>query len=125
MSIANRFIPIYITSGEVGAFLVYPNLYSMQGEWIGWINNERKVFSVLGVYVGDLSKDQRILCRRVSEETIPRLTPPPEPPRVYPPANFPLAPMMSELGFNIMDVLMEQPQRLHPMDSGELKEDMD
>lgn len=125
MNSGTRYIPIYLSNGEVGAFMVYPYLYNMQGDWIGWVDSERHVFSVLGVNVGYLSKDQRILCKRVTEDTLPRCTPLAEPPRVYPPANFPLAPLMSELGFNTMDVLMEQPQQLHPTDSGELREDMD
>ncbi len=32
---------------------------------------------------------------------------------------------MKELEFSLMDVLLEEPERLHTVDSGELKQDMD
>jgi hypothetical protein len=37
----------------------------------------------------------------------------------------PLPPMMAELPFGIIDVLEEEPERLHTIDGGELKEDLD
>jgi hypothetical protein len=33
--------------------------------------------------------------------------------------------MMAELPFEVIDVLFEEPERLHTIDAGELKEDMD
>jgi len=33
--------------------------------------------------------------------------------------------MMAELAFEIVDVLFEEPERLHTTDTGELKQDMD
>ena len=33
--------------------------------------------------------------------------------------------MMAELTFEVMDVLFEEPERLHTSDTGELKQDMD
>jgi hypothetical protein len=44
---------------------------------------------------------------------------------VYPSATIPLAPLMSELSFSTMDVLLEEPGLLHTLDMGELKEDLD
>ncbi len=47
------------------------------------------------------------------------------PSKVYPPANIPLAPLMSELTQSLIDVLLEEPERLHPLDAGELRQDLD
>ena len=118
-------IPIYTSRGDAEAFLAYPHLFNLQGEWIGFVTPEREVYSVLGFYVGYLSSDPRILRKRVLEITKPKLTPPTRPRNVYPPATFPLAPLMSKLYQDTMDVLLEEPERLHTVDAGELREDLD
>jgi len=118
-------IPIYTSRGDVEAFLAYPHLFNLLGEWIGFVTPEREVYSVLGFYVGYLNSDPRILRKRVLEITKPRLEPAARPQKVYPPATFPLAPMMSELYQDTMDVLLEEPERLHTLDAGELREDLD
>lgn len=118
-------IPIYTSRGDAEAFLAYPYLYNLQGEWIGWVTPQREVYSVLGHYVGYLSDDRRILCKRVLDELRPQLPPPPAPPRVYPPATIPLAPLMRELYPDTIDVLLEALQRLHTLDTGEFREDLD
>ena len=41
------------------------------------------------------------------------------------PQSVPLPPMMAELPFEVVDVLEEEPDRLHTIDTGEFKEDMD
>src|SRR5512136_2803730 len=98
-------IPIYTSRGDAAAFLGYPYLYDRQGEWIGWTTPEREVYSVLGYYVGRLTNDPRILRKRGTAAMKPYLTPPPPPPgKVYPPATIPLAPLMSELTYSMMDV---------------------
>ncbi len=118
-------IPIYSSKGDADAFLEYPYLFSRHGDWIGFVTQGRDVYSVLGVYVGYLSNDRRIL-RKLSTATLkPRLAVPPPPAKVYPPATIPLAPLMSELTSSTIDVLMEEPGRLHPLDTGELREDID
>ena len=119
-----KVIPIYTTKGDAEIFLVYPYLYNRLGEWVGWVARNKDVYSVLGYYVGALSRDPRILRKR-SVDPQPRQIPPPKPQRVYPPATVPLAPLMRELSYDTVDVLMEEPERLHPLDSGELREDMD
>jgi hypothetical protein len=121
----NTIIPIYTSKGEADAFLVYPYIYDRGGEWIGWVSQERNVYSVLGFYVGYLTNDPRILRKRNTSSLMPRLVPPPAPPKINLPATIPLAPMMSELKFSVMDVLMEEPQLLHTADLGELKDDVD
>jgi hypothetical protein len=119
-------IPIYTSKGDAVAFLAYPYLYNRSGEWIGWVTPKRDVYSVLGFYVGTLTNDPRILRRRVTAPLKPRLAPPPPPPiKVYPFATIPLAPLMSELTFSTVDVLLEEPELLHTLDLGELKEDLD
>jgi hypothetical protein len=119
-----RMVPIYTSKGDVGAFLLFPYLYNIQGEWIGWVTREREVYSVLGYYVGHLTNDPRIV-RRDSEATRPRLTPPPPPKKLNSPPSVPLAPMMSDLTFGVTDVLLNDTGRLHTIDHGELMEDME
>jgi hypothetical protein len=120
-----RLIPIYTTSGDVGAYLVYPHIFNAAGEWIGWVTPEREVYSVLGNYVGWLSNDPRILRKRSYDFSKPRRTPPPPQPRIRVPASTPLPPMMSELSFATVDVLEEEPHRLSTVDFDDLREDMD
>lgn len=125
MSSSPRIIPIYTTRGDLGAYLVYPYILSRTGEWIGWVTADRQVYSVHGHYVGYLDSGPRIL-RKVSEGfERPRRVPPPPPPKIQIPATMPLAPLMSELTYGIIDVLEDSPDLLPPVDFGELREDMD
>ncbi len=118
-------IPIYTSRGYAEAFLAYPHIFNLLGEWIGFVTPEREVYSVLGFYVGYLSSDPRILRKRVHEISRPRLIPPACPQNNYPPATFPLAPLMCELYQDTMDVLLEEPERLHTLDMGDLRKDLD
>lgn len=120
-----RPIPIYTTSGDWTALLVFPYIFNTLGEWIGWVTKNKEVFDVHGIYVGWLSDEPRVLRRRIHDGPLPRKDPPTTPTRVRPPATVPLPPMMAELPFEIVDVLEDEPERLHTTDSGELKEDMD
>jgi len=118
-------IPIYTTRGDVGAILVYPYIYNSHGEWIGWVSAEREVYSVHGHYVGWLSDDPRILRKHATAYGRTRLKTPPPPPAIHPPATFPLAPMMPELKIGTFDVLLEEPDLMPSIDTGDLKEDLD
>jgi len=120
-----RLIPIYTSGGEVGGFLQFPYIFNRDGEWIGWVTPTRQVYSVHGQYVGSLTKDPRIIRKQSSGYLKPRLSPPPEPERIKPPATLPLAPMMSELPIGSFDVLEDKPDFLPPKDFGDLREDMD
>jgi hypothetical protein len=120
-----RIIPIYASNGDAEAFLVFPHLFNRNGEWIGWVTPKREVYSVMGLYVGSLSDDARIVRRRGEDETRPRLQPPPRPGKIATPASIPLAPMMKDLPLSLIDVLQDEPERLHTPDSGELRQDMD
>lgn len=121
----HRLIPVYSSRGEAEAFLIFPYLFNRSGEWIGWITPKREIYSVLGNYVGVLSDDARIIRKRSEDENMPHLLPPKNPGKIVTPATIPLAPMMKDLPFHLVDVLQDEPERLHTLDSGELKQDMD
>jgi hypothetical protein len=118
-------IPVYTSKGDAEAFLVYPYLYNRTGDWIGWVTPKREVYSVLGYYVGTLTNDPRIVRKRATSTLKPRRQPPPQPNKVYPPATVPLPPQMSDLTLSLVDVLLDEPERLHTLDMGEMREDLD
>jgi len=118
-------IPIYTSRGDAEAFLVYPYLYNRLGEWIGWVTADRQVYSVLGYYVGDLTAEPRIIRKRITASLMPRRTPLVRPQRLLVPATIPLAPLMGDLRFGVMDVLLDEPERLHTLDAGEQRQDLD
>jgi hypothetical protein len=118
-------VPIYTSRGDAEAYLVYPYLHDRMGEWIGWVTAERQVYSVLGFYVGELTAEPRIIRKRVTASLKPRKTPPPPPERLLVPPTIPLPPMMPDLRFGVMDVLLEEPERLHTLDFGEERQDLD
>lgn len=118
-------IPIYNGKGDAEAFLAYPFLHNRNGDWIGWVTPQREVYSVLGHYVGYLTDEPRILRKRVTSTLKPRLQPVAAPKRISPPATVPLAPMMREITYSTVDILLEEPERLHALDSGEQREDLD
>ena len=120
-----KVVPLYSSKGDVGAYLVYPHLFNVVGEWIGFCTREREVYSVLGNYVGYLSEDHRILRARTLSSTRRRQKPPARPPKLMPPAGAPLAPLMRELTHSTVDVLLEEPDRLHTEDMGELRPDLE
>lgn len=123
MDASERPRPVYNTHGDCAALLISTYIYNLSGEWIGWLTPEKKVFDVDGIYVGWLSSDMRILRKR-SNVVEDRRTPPSAPDRIRAPATIPLPPMMPELPYSVVDVLDEEPERLHTVDTGELKEDM-
>jgi hypothetical protein len=118
-------VPIYTSRGDPDAYLVYPHLYNRMGEWIGWVTADRQVYSVLGYYVGELTAEPRIVRKRITASLRPRKTPPPPPERLLVPPTIPLPPMMADLRFGVMDVLLEEPERLHTLDAGEDRQDID
>jgi hypothetical protein len=118
-------IPVYTSRGDAEAFLVYPYLYNRLGEWIGWVTADRRVYSVLGFYVGDLTAEPRIIRKRITATLKSRRTPPARPQRLPVPATIPLAPLMGDLRFGVVDVLLDEPERLHTLDAGEQRQDLD
>ena len=125
MATQSKLIPIYTSRGEVKAFLAYPYIHNMHGEWIGWVKADRGVYSVHGHYVGDLSSEPRILRKREAAHDRAREKPIPEPPPGRPPLTAPLAPMLREIPQNLIDVLDEMPELLPPVGHGELRDDID
>jgi hypothetical protein len=120
-----RIIPIYSSRGEAEAYLVYPYLFNRSGEWIGCVTPQKEVYSVLGNYVGFLTSDPRIVRRKAEGDTRPHVKVPPTPRRLIAPAHTPLAPLMSDLSNSLVDVLADEPERLHTVDTGELRNDLD
>ena len=120
-----RIIPIYTSRGEAEAFLVFPYLFNRNGEWVGWATPKREIYSVLGYYVGELTNDARIIRKRSEDTTKPRLKPPPKPGKITAPARVPLAPLMQDLTYSLIDVLQDEPELLHTLDGGEFRQDMD
>jgi hypothetical protein len=118
-------IPIYNSKGDPEAFLEYPYIFNRTGDWIGWITPKREVYSVIGYYVGYLANGPRILRKRATSTLKSRRKPPPTPEKIRLPATIPLAPLMSELSNSTIDVLLDEPERLHTLDVGELREDLD
>jgi hypothetical protein len=125
VSSVRRLIPLYTSKGDVEAFLAYPYIHNRLGEWVGFVTPTREIYSVIGYYVGFLTDDKRIIRKRATNALKPRLNPPPSPGKVRPPATVPLAPMMRELTHSQIDVLLDEPERLHTLDSGEFRDDME
>jgi hypothetical protein len=121
---ANTIIPVFSSRGDAEAFLAYPYLHNRSGEWIGFITPQRDVYSVLGYYVGMLTSDPRIIRKRSGEEK-PRLKPPQPPARLRIPPMTPLPKLMGDLSHENIDVLQDEPERLHTLDSGEMRLDLD
>ena len=117
-------IPIYDSKGDAAAFMEYPYIFNRNGDWVGFVTSRREVYSVLGYYVGYLTNDPRILRKRATATLRARASVPPPVHKIYPPATIPLAPMMSELNNSTIDELLEEPERLHALDAGELREDL-
>lgn len=125
MPTGKKLIPIFTTQGVVGAFLIYPYLYDLHGEWIGWVSSDRMVYSVLGYHVGILTMDPRILSPQARSEMLPWKEPPPRPESIRPPARLPFAPMLADIPSNMIDVLVDAPEQLLPYGFGDLIDDMD
>lgn len=121
----HRIIPIYSSHGEVDVFLAFPYLFNRSGEWIGVVTPQREVFSVLGSYVGFLTNDPRIVRKRSDDATKPRIKVHPFQGRMTIPATTPLAPLMGDLSQSLVDILVEEPERLHTVDTGEYRSDLD
>jgi len=119
-------VPLYTTRGDWAGMYIDGYLYNPQGEWIGWVNPGGVVFSVVGEYIGTLSKDFRVLRKRDIVETIPRRAPPTRPAlKIRMPSSVPLAPLMAELTYDTIDVFEEMPERLHTIDADPSAKDID
>ena len=118
--------PIYNSRGEWVALLADVCLYNPRGEWVGYISRSGQVFSVIGKYVGWLSRDFRILRKKTQDQTIPTSPPPPHPAlKLRVPDHVPLPPMMADVPFDTFDVMCDEPERLHNLDDDPDAQDMD
>ncbi len=118
--------PIYNSRGEWVALLADMCLYNPRGEWVGYISRSGQVFSVLGKYVGWLSRDFRILRKKTQDQTIPASPPPSHPSlKLRVPDHVPLPPMMADVPFDTFDVMCDEPERLHNLDDDPDAQDMD
>lgn len=115
-------IPIYKTNGDWVAVYTGGHLFNVDGEWIGFVIG-RQVFDPAGAYFGFLSDDKRLLRKRAVGRDLPSYTPPPTPPRPKIPSRMPLAPLLRELPFQIIDMFEEFPEKL--MYVSETRPDMD
>jgi hypothetical protein len=118
-------VPIYTTKGDLGGYLSYPYIFNPQGEWIGWVTEDRTVYTVNGVYVGWLSMEPRILRKQSGGFGRARLSPPLPPSVFLPPPTVPLAPLMAELPSGVFDVLDEEPDLMPCLDFGVFSEELD
>lgn len=99
--------PIYRSDGEWMAILYEGYLYDTQGEWVGWSDGDA-VYAADGEYIGYVSRDGRLLRKRV----LPyhkRRRPPVQHPQIQIPASVPLPPMFAQLSYDIVDVFEETP----------------
>lgn len=113
MTSSQHVIPIFTSSGTLGAYLVYPYIYSQEGEWIGWVARNRQVYSIQGNYIGWLSDDPRILRKKSTSHMKPRLKPPPAPGKFTLPEIDLQPPQMADLRSGTFDVLENAPDLLY------------
>jgi hypothetical protein len=103
--------PIYRSDGEWIAVYEGGHLFTIEGDWLGFVAG-RRVFSTAGEYLGFLSDDRRLLRRRHVDDDLPRRAVPPKPTQPEIPMSAPLAPLLRELPFHIIDVFEEEGDRL-------------
>ncbi len=103
--------PIYRTDGAWVGVYQDGHIFNLDGDWIGFVIG-REAYDPQGDYLGFLSDDRRLLRKRMLGETPPRKEAPPPPVQPRIPANMPLAPLMKELPFHIIDMFEEYEHRL-------------
>ena len=100
---------IYNTSGDWMATAVDAYILT-RGEYIGFLEN-RAAYTRDGEWIGDLSKDGRILRKRAGKakplHAYPLAKPATKPSNL--PRRAPLPPQNAEIGYDTIDVLEEDP----------------
>ncbi len=117
MPSSQHVLPIFTTNGSLGAYLDYPYIYNLEGEWIGWMARNRQVYSIQGNYVGWMSDDSRILRKKSTSHMKPRLTPPPPPGKFTARDMELIPPKMADLRSGTFDVLENALDLLQPANS--------
>lgn len=102
--------PIYRTDGAWVGIYKEGHIFNTEGDWLGFVVG-REVYDPVGEYLGFLSDDRRLL-RKKSPPERPKRTVPAQPERPQVPASMPLAPLMPEIPFHIVDVFEEEGERL-------------
>jgi hypothetical protein len=103
------FVPIYTSQGDCSAYLGYPYIYDLNGEWIAFVTEDRTVYSIFGEYIGTITNDPRIVRTVSSNRKKKKHTPPPAPQRVRIIRATAIAPMMTDLPNSQVDVLQDEP----------------
>jgi hypothetical protein len=104
---------VYNTSGDWQATIVGQYVFDSRGEYIGFVEGpEKAIYTRDGEWVGDLSKDGRILRKRAGKKRPLHANVPPKP--ASKPSNLPgrapLPPQNAEIGYDTVDVLDEDPE---------------
>ena len=113
---------IYNTKGDWEATLLGPYFFDLRGEAVAWLDGA-DVFTFDGEYVGYLSRDQRILRKRVKPTMPLRDDIPAIPGRPKLPPRAPLPPMFAELSFSEVDMFDWDPDIFRR--TSDLRPDMD
>ena len=104
--------PIYRSDGAWVGVYQEGHLFTIDGDWIGFVIG-REAFDPQGQYIGFVSDDHRLLRKRTVGEARARKESPPPPSSPRLPTHMPLAPLMRELPFHIIDVFEEYGDRLN------------
>jgi hypothetical protein len=106
----NKPIFIYNTPGDWQATAVGPYIFDSRGDYIGFLENGA-AYTRDGEWVGDLSKDGRILRKRAGKKRPLHTNPLPNPgvKKSDLPGRAPLPPQNAELSYDTIDVLDEDP----------------
>jgi len=102
---------IYNTSGDWMATLVGQHIFDSRGEYIGFVEGT-SAYTRDGEWVGDVSKDGRVLRKRTGK-TKPLHPNPLAKPTTKPsnlPGRAPLPPQTGDIGYDLIDVLEEDPE---------------
>ncbi len=113
---------IFNSFGDWEATLIDNHLFDLRGDWVAWLDDQ-DVFTLDGEYVGFVSKDGRILRKRVKPSMPLREDIPPRPAKPELPPRAPLPPMFSELSYDQIDILDFDPDIFKR--SSDLRPDMD
>ncbi|HEC21420.1 MAG TPA: hypothetical protein ENI95_00725 [Chloroflexi bacterium] len=105
---APKYQYIWNTYGDWVATKVGDYIWDLTGTWVAWVE-DNEVYKVDGEWVGTLSRDSRILRKRVSRRPPLRTDIPPAPEKPDLPARAPLPPAFAELTYSEIDVLEEDP----------------
>jgi hypothetical protein len=104
---------IFDTRGEWHATLIAGCLWDCRGDYVGFVRGENHdVYTAFGEWIGNLTKDGRIIRRRVLNErqTLFKDRPQrPQKPKNLPP-RAPLPPLTGDLDYHYIDVLDWDPE---------------